>query len=305
MVLLASSVRAELGFLPQDSVAWPLEGQGREFTLAAPKQLGNRQTDNKLQPRPDFRPPRRGRPSRRESGATRSASCQATAKVPFTAIVPENNFGLTTSGRPTFFWASGYSQPMELQVIDQTTKAIVWRQVIRAEQPGIVSVQMPADRPELVPDREYRWYITVQCSARQSSANPVISSYIQRIIPPPSLTAQLHQAKPPQQPEIYAAEGIWFETLVSLADLRRAQPNQPDLKADWKSLLELVGLGDLANQPLVKVTLVPTPQVPVIAPPPAQPKLEPQGVRAPEVRTPAIPSPVIPLPPEKPGGGSR
>ena len=50
----------------------------------------------------------------------------------------------------------------------------------------------------------------------------------------------------------YAANGIWYETLATLADLRRQSPDDAKLTAQWMQLLQSQKLDPIANQPLVQ-----------------------------------------------------
>lgn len=281
-VLMASMITIEVGL-----------SKTRITIDGLSKQEGMRQIDTKVGRRLEFRIPPQDQP-RTVGGATRAnADCQPTAQVPFIPVVPTTtSVNLTTSGRPTFFWATGYKQPMEIVVVEEATQAIVWNQVVLAPQPGIVSVRLPAHGPELVPDKEYGWYVMVQCDPRQLAANPIIYSYIKRVQPASDLSRQLQKASLQQHPAIYAAAGIWFETLTSLTELRRIQPQNQEYSEDWRSLLESVKLHKIVQQPLVEAIL-PKPAIPPksAAPSKPQPAAKPQGSRYPELRPAGVPAP--------------
>jgi len=51
---------------------------------------------------------------------------------------------------------------------------------------------------------------------------------------------------------VYAKNGIWYETITTLAQLRRQTPTDSRLTAQWTKLLESQGLESIADQPLVK-----------------------------------------------------
>ncbi len=50
-----------------------------------------------------------------------------------------------------------------------------------------------------------------------------------------------------QRVELYAANGLWYET-TALAELRRDRPGDAEIAAEWKELLKSIGLGYLANE---------------------------------------------------------
>ncbi|MEO1378588.1 MAG: DUF928 domain-containing protein, partial [Cyanobacteria bacterium J06635_10] len=69
--------------------------------------------------------------------------------------------------------------------------------------------------------------------------------------PSSTLTERLGQATPLQQVALYAEDGIWHNSLETLAQLRLAKPKDAALLADWTSLLKSEELDNLANHPLL------------------------------------------------------
>jgi hypothetical protein len=54
-----------------------------------------------------------------------------------------------------------------------------------------------------------------------------------------------------QQVAIYASNGIWYEALTTLAQLRQNSPQDATLQQEWQDLLIFVGLNDIAAKPLL------------------------------------------------------
>ena len=50
---------------------------------------------------------------------------------------------------------------------------------------------------------------------------------------------------------IYAASGIWYDSLATLVELRQKRLDDAALKNDWQSLLESVDLAKIAQEALV------------------------------------------------------
>ncbi|WP_254721630.1 DUF928 domain-containing protein [Kovacikia minuta] len=75
---------------------------------------------------------------------------------------------------------------------------------------------------------------------------------IHRVVQDRAIAAQIESASPQQKVELYAQNGIWFDALTTLANLRLANPQDPALTSDWDSLLRSVGLEDVVTAPLVK-----------------------------------------------------
>ncbi|MBW4418185.1 MAG: DUF928 domain-containing protein [Myxacorys californica WJT36-NPBG1] len=50
---------------------------------------------------------------------------------------------------------------------------------------------------------------------------------------------------------IYAESGVWWNVLLTLDDLRKAQPQNTARNQQWTSLLDSVGLGAIAQMPIL------------------------------------------------------
>ncbi|MCC3431376.1 MAG: DUF928 domain-containing protein, partial [Microcoleus sp. PH2017_03_ELD_O_A] len=50
----------------------------------------------------------------------------------------------------------------------------------------------------------------------------------------------------------YAKNGIWYDTISTLAQMRRQAPDDPMLKAEWTQLLNSQKLESIAYKPLVQ-----------------------------------------------------
>jgi hypothetical protein len=136
---------------------------------------------------------------------------------------------------------------------DQNNNDIYQTNLAISDQQGIVSVEIPKDTPPLKVGQTYRWSFGVICNAETNQEPKVVfvTGEIKRTEPDATLTAKLHAAKPLEQAKIYAENGIWFESLATLAKLRQTQPTDSNLTQEWKQLLESVGLETIANQPFV------------------------------------------------------
>jgi uncharacterized protein YeaO (DUF488 family) len=78
-----------------------------------------------------------------------------------------------------------------------------------------------------------------------------VDGWIQRISPSSKLSQQLKQAPTKQQARLYAENGIWFDALTTLAELRLKNSQDAAIAQDWKSLLQSVGLEQFAVEALV------------------------------------------------------
>jgi len=210
-------------------------------------------------------PPDGDAPTGRPRGGASRGQCPD-VKIPLTALVPVTEagakknitqvWGLTVDERPTFWfyypYPNGSVSEVEFSLQDSQQNDVYRSAIAPPPTPGVIGVRLPASAPALAVDKSYRWYFKIYCEARP--APPVfVNGVIQRVNPNPTLSQQLKTATPQQQVGLYAANGIWFNALTTLAELRLSKPQDPKLTADWTSLLQSVGLGDVAAQPLVKI----------------------------------------------------
>ena len=107
--------------------------------------------------------------------------------------------------------------------------------------------------PPLGAGKNYRWYIALRCDPEDRSADAVAIGIVRRIELSADILRQLDAADPRQKIVIYAENGIWQDALSTLAAARRANPNDPDLAADWESLLDSVKLGEIAAEQLLPI----------------------------------------------------
>lgn len=124
----------------------------------------------------------------------------------------------------------------------------VRQQVVLSGEAGIVGIRLPQP---LAVDRSYTWRFRIDEDPGDASMNPTVRGAIQRIAIAPTLAAQLEAASAQERITLYAANGIWQDTLTALAQLRQAQPNNTQLQADWSSLLTSVHLRSIATVPIL------------------------------------------------------
>ena len=211
-------------------------------------------------------PPDRGTPGKREAAASRGG-CPV-VDTPLTALVPvyknysqdgipvESIWSLTVAERPTFWFYVPYSSSsldsVEFVLQDEADNDIYQAPVRIPKTPGIVSVRLPSTSKPLLAGKMYHWFFKVRC-ASQNTAGPIfVEGWVQRNTLSPTLKNQLEAATPLQRIALYAQNGIWYDALTTLAELRLQKPEDTSLKANWNELFHLVGLSEVASQSLVK-----------------------------------------------------
>ncbi|MEM1256350.1 MAG: DUF928 domain-containing protein [Cyanobacteria bacterium P01_H01_bin.21] len=229
-----------------------------------------------------YSPPQKGTPpsGRQSGGAGRGPICTLPDKVqsndsllalmPFQSVSEQVNNqekqdprtdindqlvgGLTISERPTFWFFipyvadpefSGKQQRVAQFVLLDETNHPVLNELISAElrdTPRLVEYLLPYT---LETDELYTWYFTVICDSEKLSRNPVVRGWVQRIEPTAEVKNALDNTSRFEQYLVYAENGIWFETINSLANIRRQFPNLK--REEWVTLLKHFTISD-ANQ---------------------------------------------------------
>lgn len=198
----------------------------------------------------------------RTAGASRSESCVAPNQTA-TALIPENTIGLTVAASPTLLFnvpqTSAKSAEFGVREKDAQGryKTIYKTTVSLPETAGIVSVSLPANgsaASQLQVDKTYHWFFRIVCSAESDDLNVLLDGSIQRVAESPALTDALKSASPQDRPAIYAEEGVWFDAVANLAQLRQQNPNDSTLAEDWAALLQAAGLDGMVEVPLMGST---------------------------------------------------
>jgi len=221
----------------------------------------------------EFKPSGRGVPGRREGAGTRAvappprgirgippAPSQPCIEgpVPLTAIMPQTNLGLTTAEFPRFFWFLPPTRAplaeFKLVAVSGPTAneiPIYVTQFRLTGNSGLASLALPknAGLPPLVVGQDYRWSLTLICNPSNLQQNIGVDGVVQRVQPTANLNRQLTGATAEQRLKVYAQNGLWFETLDTLAELWCARPQSTELAHAWQTLMQSVKLPAIATQP--------------------------------------------------------
>lgn len=203
-----------------------------------------------------FEPPAAGKPDDTAGGASRSGGClQAITNIGgcMVPLMPQTKDGLTTTERPTFFVYVADSAAKELffSLRDESDNAVYQTKIPINGQTGIVSVKLPDNAPALEVGKTYQWAFIMVGDQGLRPDSPGVRGEVRRVELNPELKSELAQVEPLDRAALYGKNGIWFDTVQTLAEARRQQPNDTTLTDDWQSLLKSVGLEAIATQPLL------------------------------------------------------
>ncbi|KOR36649.1 hypothetical protein AM228_11825 [Planktothricoides sp. SR001] len=156
-----------------------------------------------------------------------------------TLLVPANTVALTVAERPMFFvyFPKTVATQAELSLRDEQGNGIYQTIFDLGETPGIQGIQLPITAPALEVGRRYQWSIAMICNADDRLRDQVADAWIQRIDLPASLSQQLQNAAIAEQASLYAQNGIWYDTISTLAEFISQSENSTVATNAWQQLL--------------------------------------------------------------------
>ncbi|KYC42471.1 hypothetical protein WA1_21135 [Scytonema hofmannii PCC 7110] len=217
--------------------------------------------------RPPLSP--RGAPGNRKGGGTRDGHKCSVLEINerLLALVPaveseqaiSHVWGLTVNASPTLWfylpylpkdiktgklelWDETDREPRNYQQIYQGTFTV-------AGTPGAIALNLPPT-VKLEPDKNYHWYLSLDINCNGKNQSVDVNGWIQRATFNNTLAVQL-QSVERNQVILYAENGIWYDALTQLAQLRRSHPQAENFITDWQKLLRDAGLEEFANKPIV------------------------------------------------------
>lgn len=210
--------------------------------------------------------PNRKIPRGTRQAARRGEGCPEVA-IPLTALVPiaetasgeQVVWGLTSAEYPTFWFYVPYpltdKLPGELRIKTTDEKGnSIYKTLVRVTgtSPGVVGVRLPSTEAPLKIGELYTYQFVVGCKPKEASENEYVAASVERREQPAAIASQLKTATPRERAILYAQEGFWDEALTTLGELRRKNPNDAGLTADWGALLEEGGLNEIKQKPIVR-----------------------------------------------------
>lgn len=191
-----------------------------------------------------FKLPDRGAPGNRSDDAGGRGKC---GKNKLTALIPQKNFGYTTSNRPTFWFHFPFSNSLsltaEFKLFDEQKNNIV--KLTLPIKPGLIQVNLPEKDDLLQTEKSYEWQFTVICDSNDPTGNITVRGQVVKQEISPDLQRQIQGKQGRDLAIVYAENGIWFDALTILAQLQQQEPNNSIYQEDWNRLLNSVGLQDL------------------------------------------------------------
>ncbi|MDZ8258165.1 DUF928 domain-containing protein [Nostoc sp. ChiQUE01b] len=208
-----------------------------------------------------FKPPsNQGKPKSTLSGGSRSSlQCLQDATSTTTpsnqaslmSLVPsyESNYGLTTAKHPTFlvYLPQTSAKQVVLNLMTEDNQLYSQSFIAIKGEPSIISIKSADNSPPLEVGKNYQWVLALICGEKPSPNDPVIISWVRRVALP---QLQSQQRITLEQVDAYSEQGIWYDAVIALAQIKSTQPDNQAIAYIWTDFLKSVGLEAIATQPL-------------------------------------------------------
>lgn len=168
-------------------------------------------------------------------GGTRPETrCPDAKGKPLTALVQGRGQDITREENPEIWVYVPYAAEdigyLEFSLHDRPLTQTFYRTAIEvADSPGLIKIPIPHT---LAPDETYRWYVKLYCQPHQPGDNTKYY-YLQNWI----------QYRPDAPTEM-----SWYDRIAEMGDRYFADPENPQLQAEWQDLLKSLGLPEWISQ---------------------------------------------------------
>ncbi|NES83560.1 MAG: DUF928 domain-containing protein [Moorea sp. SIO2B7] len=159
--------------------------------------------------------------------------------LPFSFLIPANYTVETISDHPTFwlFVPETVAKQVWFELTDEEGNIHYTTEVDITNTPGILSLEIPTTEAALEKGK-YSVSATVVCGSYADLFDNSVEIEIEHIEGNSILSSKLAQQPSLELAALYAKNGLWFETLTTLAQLRRSQPDNSTIIREWEQLLQ-------------------------------------------------------------------
>ena len=192
-----------------------------------------------------YTPPKRGMPGGRVGGGSRSAENQR----PVILVLAPDHVALTMQEQPSLFWyvSQATSGPVLFTLIDsRAVTPIVETGLTSPSQGGVQRIRLADYGIRLTTGVSYRWFVTLVLDPDKRSKDVVGGGMIERVPLIEALSVNLASTGNEDTARRYAEAGLWYDAIAVLSDQIDAAPQDSVYRKDRASLLEQVGLPEIA-----------------------------------------------------------
>ena len=196
-----------------------------------------------------YQPPRGlGAPSagRRVGGGTRGTN----KSIPILSVLAPDHTGLTVREQPDLYWFASdvVTNPVELTLtLEKDDTPLLEKRLPVPTHAGVQRVRLSDYGIKLIPGEHYNWSIALVLDPKRRSKDIIAVGAIERVE-----RAGLDQAALAAIPTTdsfyrFAADGLWYDAVMSISQLIESAPADPALRKHRADLLDQVDLSEIGN----------------------------------------------------------
>lgn len=203
-----------------------------------------------------FDPPAEDMPRSSMGGASRTVNqCIAqnqNSSTSFSALLPASNQGLTTASYPTIlaYLPETSAENLFFSWRDEDNQDHYQAILPIQKEGGIISLSLSENAPPLEVGKSYQWALGIMCDGRLQPDSPMVQGQVKRVELASGIQNRLDDNISLKNAALYGENGLWYDTVTTLAQLKAAQPGDRELESNWNELLNSVGLAEISKAPL-------------------------------------------------------
>jgi hypothetical protein len=181
-------------------------------------------------------------------GRFSDGSARGSHDIPTLMVLAPNHVGLTKHKQPTLYWYLSRPTTYSIEFTLVDSREIAPLLEIRLNSPkgaGIHAIRLSDYGISLAPGVPYRWFVTVMRDREPSSRDVVTGAIVERVDYVEAL--YLTEAGHGDEVHRYAEAGLWYDAIHAICILIQAHPQEQIYRLQRASLLEQVGLSEIAN----------------------------------------------------------
>jgi len=162
------------------------------------------------------------------------------------ALAPDHT-GLTIQPQPTLYWTMRSKAAIHFAITELADGAKPILKTAIDKGPGIQQLDLARYDIALKPGTRYRWSVTQAVKDGDKSTDIIASGVIERIKPGEGLSSRIERVRGVALVDVYAIEGIWYDALQTISSMIDKTPGDRNLLAIRQSLLDQVGVNEIAK----------------------------------------------------------
>jgi hypothetical protein len=175
------------------------------------------------------------------------------------SVLTPAHTGLSLKAQPEIFWYTSkpISKPFHFVEFvlnsDKAIKPILRTHLVSPKEAGIQKVSLSKYGVTLEDDTEYTWSISLVPDPNSRSHDFVTSGKIKYVKGSALLLSRVKTSSDDSQPNIFAQKGYWYDAIASIITQTEQHPNDQSIRKKLASLIEQVGLQQIAKKIAVSI----------------------------------------------------